>query len=84
MKYYNPTELRLGREVMSEKRNRGLCIFHIAETDDPTRLEKARAAVAKLKGVKRSEADHTLQMLTVNYDPGKITLEDIRNRVNRV
>ena len=69
---------------MSEKRNRALCTFHIAETDDPARLEKARAAVAKLKGVKRTEADHTLQMLTVNYDPEKITLEDIRKTVNRI
>ena len=81
MKYCDLTPLRLGLGLMSGKRIRALGIFHLEETDDPRRLERARAAVAKLQGVRSSEADHTSQVLTVNYDPGKITLEEIRNTV---
>lgn len=68
---------------MREKKSRAMCIIHIWEVDDPGRLEKARTAVNNLKGVLKSEADHILQMLTVEYDPERITLDEIRNSARR-
>ena len=68
---------------MSRKKSRAMCTIRIPETDDLSRLEKARAIAARLEGVVKSEADHTLQMLTIEYDPEKITLDEIRNAVKR-
>ena len=81
MKYLALIKLRFGREVMSENRSRAMCTIRIPEMDDLSRLEKARAVASRLEGVVKSEADHTLQMLTIEYDPQKITLEEIRNAV---
>jgi hypothetical protein len=70
--------------LMQEKKSRAMCTIRIWETDDPSRLEKARMAVKNLKGVSNSEADHILQMLTVEYDPKRITLDAVRNSVKKV
>jgi len=69
---------------MPSKRNRAMCTIRISESDDLSRLEKARLLVSKLEGVVTSEADHTFQILTVEYDPETITLEEIRNSVKRL
>jgi hypothetical protein len=69
---------------MQERKSRAMCIIRVWATDDPGRLEKARMAVKNLKGVSKSEADHILQMLTVEYDPKRITLDAIRNSVKNV
>ena len=53
------------------------------EANDPSRLERARAVAQNLNGVVKSEADHAVQMLTVEYNPGRTTLEAIRNGVRR-
>lgn len=84
MIYYDSPELSLGREVMSANRRRAMCSIRIFETGDLGRLERARVVVAKLAGVTKAEADHALQILSVEYDPGRITLDEIRGRIKRL
>ena len=69
---------------MAHRRSRAICTIRIVEPNDPSRLERAKAVAQKLNGVTKSEADHAAQMLTVEYDPERITLEGIRDGVRRV
>ncbi|HUK29444.1 MAG TPA: hypothetical protein VLV31_13550 [Candidatus Acidoferrales bacterium] len=69
---------------MPKKRNRAICIIRIAQSADLSKLERARVTVSKLKGIVTSEADHALQVLTVEYDHETISMEDIRRAVMRV
>jgi hypothetical protein len=66
---------------MSKKRSRAMCTIRISESDDLGSLEKARAVASRLEGVVKSESDHALQILTVEYDSETITVEEIRNAV---
>jgi hypothetical protein len=63
---------------MQEKKSRAMCTIRVWEVDDPGRLEKARRIVRNLRGVMKTEANHTSQMLTVEYDPEEIILDEIR------
>jgi len=58
-----------------------MCTIRVAEADDPRRLERARSIAENLSGVVKSEANHIVQMLTVEYDPEKTTLDTIRKAV---
>ena len=69
---------------MPKKRTRAICTIHIAESADLSKLERARVVVSKLKGVMTLDADHVLQILTIEYDHETITLEEIRNEVKKV
>jgi len=69
---------------MPRKRGRAICTIHITESADLSKLERARVVVAKLKGVMTLEADHVLQILTIEFDHETITLEEIQNVVKRV
>ena len=69
---------------MARRRNRAMCTIRIEEANDPSRLGRAKIVAQKLNGVIKSEANHALQMLTVEYDPERTTLEIIRNGVKRV
>jgi len=60
-----------------------MCTIRIMEANDPSSLERARAVAQNLNGVVKTEADHAVQMLTVEYNPEKTTLEAIRNGVRR-
>jgi len=68
---------------MPKKRSRAICTIHIADLTDLSKLERARVVVSRLKGVVTLEADHVLQILTIEYDHETITLEEIRNEVKR-
>jgi len=68
---------------LTYRRDRAICTIRIMEANDPSRLERAKAVAQKLNGVTKSEADHAAQMLTVEYDPKRITLEGIRDGVRR-
>jgi hypothetical protein len=68
---------------MREKRSRAICIIRVWGEDDH-RLEKATAVVSSLNGVEKSSAQHTTHMLTVEYDPERITLDTIQNAVRRI
>jgi len=83
MKYLEPTGLRLGREVMPKAVSRAICTICVSESDDLGKLERARSRVVRLKGIVKSEADHVFQILTVEYDPEIVTLEEIRNLIRR-
>ena len=69
---------------MAHRRSRAMCTVRILEANDPSRLERAKAVAQNLNGVTKSEADHAVQMLTVEYDPQRTTLKTIRNEVRRV
>ncbi|MGO9646020.1 MAG: hypothetical protein ACLPY5_14915 [Candidatus Bathyarchaeia archaeon] len=66
------------------KKSRALCTIRIWEVDDPGRLEKAKTVVHNLKGVVKVQADHISHMLTVEYHPERITLDEIRNSVTQI
>ena len=68
---------------MPKKRSRAICTIHIGDATDLGKLERARVVVSKLRGVVTLEADHVLQILTIEYDHKTITLEEIRNVVKR-
>ena len=61
--------------------SRAMCTIRVPEADDPRRLERARSAAENLNGVVKSEANHIVQMLTVEYDPERTTWETIRKVV---
>jgi hypothetical protein len=67
-----------------KKKSRALCTIRICEVDDLARLEEARTVVRGLEGVTTAEADHVLQILTVEYDPDRIELNEIRNAVKKM
>jgi len=69
---------------MPKKRSKAICTIHIGDATDLGKLERARVVVSKLRGVVTLEADHVLQILTIEYDHETITLEEIRNEVKRV
>jgi len=66
------------------KKSRALCTIRIWEVDDPGRLEKAKKVVRNLKGVVKVQTDHISQVLTVEYHPERITLDEIRNSVTQI
>ncbi|HKM75548.1 MAG TPA: heavy-metal-associated domain-containing protein [Candidatus Bathyarchaeia archaeon] len=66
------------------KKSRALCTIRVWEVDDPGRLEKARKVVQNLKGVVKVQANYILHLLTVESDPEKITLDEIRNSVKKI
>ena len=66
---------------MGKSKSRAICTIRVWEAGDPKRLGRAKAAAERLEGVVNSEANHMLQMLTVEYDPNRITLETIRAMV---
>ena len=45
------------------------------------RIEEAREAISKLDGVLKVEANHVTRMFYVEYDPEKISFENIRKEV---
>jgi tRNA U54 and U55 pseudouridine synthase Pus10 len=51
--------------------------FHIYSRD-PSKLERARRKILRLRGVIQVEADYMSYILTVAYDPEKATLDQVR------
>jgi copper chaperone CopZ len=45
------------------------------------RLESVREEVAKIVGVSSVEANHVSHALSIEYDPKKITLDQIRKKI---
>jgi copper chaperone CopZ len=58
-------------------------IIRVADTKAPNGLENAKEAVSKIDGVYECEANHILQMLSVEYDEDRVTLDQIRRSVKR-
>jgi tRNA U54 and U55 pseudouridine synthase Pus10 len=51
--------------------------FHIYSRD-PSKLERARRKILRLRGVLQVEADYMSYILTVEYDLEKATLDQVR------
>jgi Zn-dependent membrane protease YugP len=51
--------------------------FHIYSRD-PSKLERARRKILRLRGVLQVEVDYMSHILTVAYDPEKTTLDQVR------
>ena len=49
--------------------------------DEWRRMEEARDAIARQNGVLRVEINHVTHMFYVEYDPEKISFENIRKEV---
>ena len=57
------------------------CLIHIPAKDAPCGLEKIRESVSKIVGVFDAEANHISDTLTVEYDPDRVTLDQIRRAI---
>ena len=56
--------------------------IHVAELEGrPCRLESIREYVSKIAGVSGVEANHVTHMLSIEYDPRKVTMNEIRKKV---
>jgi hypothetical protein len=55
-------------------------VIHIP-AKDARRLEKIRESVSKIVGVFDAEAYHIIDMLTVEYDPDRVSLDQIRRAI---
>ena len=66
------------------KKSKAICSIRVWEVDDPGRLKKAGTIVRNLKGVEKVQADHISHVLTVEYHPERITLDEIRNSVMKI
>ena len=66
------------------KKSKAICSIRVWDVDDPGRLTKAGKIVRNLKGVEKVQADHISHVLTVEYHPERITLDEIRNSVMKI
>ncbi len=56
--------------------------IHVSEAKDGScRLESAKKTVSKIKGVLLVEANHMTHVLEIEYDPSKVSLDDLRNAI---
>jgi hypothetical protein len=56
--------------------------IHVAEHETkPCRLETLGEQVSKILGVSSVETNHVTHSLSIEYDPQKVTLVQIRNKI---
>ena len=61
----------------------GRLTVHVAQLEGrPCRLESLKEQVSKIAGVSGVEADHIIDMLSIEYDPKKVTMDEIRKSVD--
>jgi Heavy-metal-associated domain len=78
--YITPRRGRSKIDVsIQERKAKGT--IHVESREGPCRLENAKEVVSKMKGVFSVEANHVSHMLTIQYDPDKVTLDQIRKTV---
>ncbi len=63
---------------MKPLRSIGRGIIRFCGDKEAERLENARTIVCGMKGVTRAEANHISRILCVEYDPERVTLDEIR------
>lgn len=69
---------------MSAQRGKARGSISVSEAADGTcRLERAKKAVSKIKGVLSIEANHVTHMLEIEYDPEQVSLDEIRKTIER-
>jgi copper chaperone CopZ len=47
----------------------------------PCRLESLKKQVSKIAGISGVETNHVTHMLSIEYDPKKVTMDEIRKKV---
>ena len=55
--------------------------IHAAQLEGPCRLENLKEQVSKIAAVSGVEANHVTHMLSITYDPKKVTMDEIRKQV---
>ena len=56
--------------------------LHVPQHEgSPCRLEALKKQVSKIAGVSGVEANHVTDMLSIEYDPEKVTMDEIRKKV---
>jgi cation transport ATPase len=56
--------------------------IHVVQHEGrPCRLESLKKKVSKIAGVSGVEANHVTHMLSIEYDPKKVTMDEIRKKV---
>ena len=63
---------------MLGKKNRARCLIHISGDAHTKRLQKVKEDVSKLRGVLMVDVSHITGILSVEYDPGEVTIDQIR------
>jgi copper chaperone CopZ len=56
-------------------------LIHVASSEVPCGLEKAREAVSKIPGIFDVDANHLNDLLTIDYDQDRVTLARIRRTI---
>jgi copper chaperone CopZ len=59
-------------------------VIHIPSNEAPCGLEKIRESVSKIVGVFDTETNHVNELLTVEYDQDRVSLDQIRCTINEV
>lgn len=68
--------------MATPRKRRAKCTIHVDEGNDG--LEAAQKSVSKLEGILDVRANHISHMLGIEYDPDKITIEEIRKEIEAV
>lgn len=69
---------------MLGKKNRARCLIHIPGDARTKRLQKVKGDVSKLRGVLIVDVSHITRMLSVEYDPGEVTIDQIRGAADNI
>jgi hypothetical protein len=65
--------------MTTKTKRRAKCSVHVDEGNDG--LEAAAKSVSRLKGVLAVKGNHISHMLGIEYDPDKVTIEEIRRTI---
>ena len=58
--------------------------IHVSDNKVPCGLEEAKEMVSQIKGVLDVESNHLTHLLSIEYDPQKVTLDQIRKAVDEL
>jgi len=67
---------------MTNRRRRATAILKIRGMSKSGRAERLRRSASKLDGVILVDINYILDNVTIGYDPNKLTLAQIRNKVD--
>ena len=65
----------------SRGHRKAIAQIHVNGDDISCGLEEAKVLVFRLKGVLNVESNHVSETLVIEYDPDKVTLDQIRETI---
>ena len=68
---------------MLGEKNRARCLIYVCGSGRSKGLQRARRDVTKLRGVLSVEVNHITIMLSVEYDPEEVTIDQIRGAAEK-